>query len=228
MSPRGRVIAEVLGAFALATFAVSVLYRLRGVAFIEQNLAVLAAVLFLYLPAFILWRGGRDLDGYALRVRPLGRGLLYFAALTLVTVPLFTLGYRFWVHHGCLLFQRVMHARWLFCPPAIPPALRLPPAPHMVALSQLVVVALPEEFFFRGYLQGRLGEVLSRRAAWLWTAVLFALGHYLIAFDPASLAVFFPGLLFGLLRIATGSVLAGALFHAMCNVLIDVLHRSFG
>ena len=56
--------------------------------------------------------------------------------------------------------------------------------------------------------------------------VLFALGHFLVTFDPASLAVFFPGLLFGLLQRRTGSVLAGTLFHASCNVLIDVLHRS--
>ena len=47
-----------------------------------------------------------------------------------------------------------------------------------------------------------------------------------MTFDPASLAVFFPGLLFGLLQRRTGSVLAGTLFHASCNVLIDVLHRS--
>ena len=30
------------------------------------------------------------------------------------------------------------------------------------------------------------------------------------------------------LRMATGSVFAGALFHATCNLLIDTLHRSIG
>ena len=46
--------------------------------------------------------------------------------------------------------------------------------------------------------------------------------------EPAALAVFFPGLLFGLLRMHTGSILAGTLFHASCNLLIDILHRSVG
>jgi len=97
------------------------------------------------------------------------------------------------------------------------------------------VVALPEEVFFRGYLLGRLEAVWpSRRslfgapvgAALVVSAVLFALGHFLVDFNPQRLAVFFPALVFGWMRARTGSVAAGALFHAACNLLSEVLHAS--
>jgi membrane protease YdiL (CAAX protease family) len=219
---RRAVLVEVLGAFVVATAVVAGLYRLRGVPLIERNLAVVAAVGFLYLPALLLWRRGRDLDQYGLRVRPLGRGLLWFLGCAALIVPLFSLGYYAWLRLGCLHLPR-----WLaHCPPLGTPAVRWPPQLGLLLLSQLLVVALPEEFFFRGFIQGRLREVFSAPAAWLGQAVLFALGHYLVTFDPAALAVFFPGLLFGLLRAQTGSVLAGTLLHALCNLLIDVLHRS--
>jgi uncharacterized protein len=213
---------EVLAAFAVVTAAVSVLYRLRGIGFVDRNLAVIAAVLFLYVPATLLWRRKLDLDQYGLRLSPVGQSLLLYALSAVVVFPLFSASYFFFMRHVCPHLPRVL----MWCPPHINPTLRWPPQPLMVVLSQLLVVALPEEFFFRGYLQTRLSERLTFPVAWLLTGVLFALGHFLVTFDPASLAVFFPGLLFGLLQRRTGSVLAGTLFHASCNVLIDVLHRS--
>lgn len=223
---RGAVLLEVVAAFLGATAVVAGLYRLRSVPLIDRNLAVVAAVVFLYLPALILWRRGRDLDQYGLHLRPLGRGLLWFFGVAAVLVPLFSVGYYLWLRTGCLRLPS-----WLVYCPSVGPSLvgrtlRWPPQLGLLVLSQLLVVALPEEFFFRGFLQGRLREVFSAPAAWLGQAVLFALGHYLVTFDPSALAVFFPGLLFGLLRAQTGSVLAGTLLHAMCNILIDVLHRS--
>jgi len=98
------------------------------------------------------------------------------------------------------------------------------------------VVALPEEMFFRGYLLQRLEARFPPRhrlagapVGWalLLSAVLFALGHVLVDFNPQRLAVFFPALLFGWMRARTGSLAAGAAFHAFCNLLSDVLHTSF-
>lgn len=215
---------ETLVAFAAVTAAVSYLYRVRSVPFIERNLSVIAAVLFLYVPALLLWRRHRELERYGLRLPPLRRGLLLWGLLCLTVLPLFSLGYVVYIRAVCGHLPR-----WLVWCLALPsPALRLPPQLLMTALSQLIVVALPEEFFFRGYLQGRLADIWPERWAVPAAALLFALGHYLVTFEPAALAVFFPGLLFGLLRAHTGSILAGTLFHATCNLLIDVLHRSLG
>ena len=218
------MIAEVLLAFVAVTAVVSALYRLRTVPLIDRNLAVVAAVLFLYVPAMLLWRRKRDLDEYGLKLTPVGRGLLLWLGAIAVVLPLFCLGYYLYLRRICPHLPRAL----FWCPPALPPTLRWPPQPLLAVASQLIVVALPEEFFFRGFIQGRLREVASAPVAIIATAVIFAFGHLLVTFEPAALAVFFPGLLFGLLRAATGSILAGTLFHASCNLLIDVLHRSLG
>jgi membrane protease YdiL (CAAX protease family) len=185
---------------------------------------VVAAVLFLYVPAMLLWRRQLDLDEYGLRLLPALRGVALWLGGLVVVLPLFGLGYYVYMRHICPHLPRAL----FWCPPRLPPTLRWPPQPLLAIASQLIVVALPEEFFFRGYMQGRLREVVSAPAALVATAAVFALGHFLVTFEPAALAVFFPGLLFGLLRAATGSILAGTLFHASCNLYIDVLHRSLG
>ena len=59
------------------------------------------------------------------------------------------------------------------------------------------------------------------------TAALFALGHYLVTFEPQMLTRFIPGLVFGWMYTRTRSILAGTLFHAACNLFMDVLQRSF-
>lgn len=225
---------EAYVAFFGVTLFVSLLYHLRGVPFLERNLAVIAAVLFLYVPALLLWRRDRELEQYALRARPIARGLKFYALFVALVLPAFAAGYLFYVKRGCPL---ILHALGrlapralyvLHCPPALIPKLRLPPELFTTALSQLLVIALPEEFFFRGFILGRLCESMRPWRALVVSALLFALGHYLVNFQPGALAVFFPGLLFGILRLLTGSILAGTLFHATCNLLIETLHRSLG
>jgi membrane protease YdiL (CAAX protease family) len=104
-------------------------------------------------------------------------------------------------------------------------------------LGQLIVIALPEEALFRGYFQTRLHDLFPRRvrllgasfspAALSCQAALFALLHFLVGFAPERLAVFFPGVLFGLLRQARGGIGAAVWFHALCNLLSEVLARGY-
>lgn len=100
-------------------------------------------------------------------------------------------------------------------------------------LAELVLVALPEEAFFRGYLQSRLAERVPGRLglvthANLVASALFALGHFGTSVSIARASVFFPSLLFGLLRERTGGVVVPALYHALCNVLSRLLFQGFG
>ncbi|MDD5308453.1 MAG: CPBP family intramembrane metalloprotease [Deltaproteobacteria bacterium] len=106
-----------------------------------------------------------------------------------------------------------------------------------VALSQLLVVALPEEIFYRGYLMSRLDDVLPCRARVLGVqvgpglviqAVLFALGHFLVDFHPARLGVFFPALAFGWLKAKRGTIGAGVLFHAASNIFMEIFRAGYG
>lgn len=105
------------------------------------------------------------------------------------------------------------------------------------AFGQLVIIALPEEAFYRGYLQSRLDQALGPRvrifgaeigAGLLVTSALFALGHLATVHSPARLAVFFPSLLFGWLRSRTRGIGASCVFHAMCNVFSEVLGKGYG
>jgi membrane protease YdiL (CAAX protease family) len=111
-----------------------------------------------------------------------------------------------------------------------------PPALWDFVLGHLVMVALPEEALFRGYIQSRLCDVwpanrrlLGAEISWpafLLQAVLFALLHLASTGSPARLAVFFPSLLFGWLRAYRGGIGAAVIFHALCNLLSELLTRG--
>jgi len=120
---------------------------------------------------------------------------------------------------------------------------RLPFHPHLPAsvldelAGQFLVIALPEEAFFRGYLQTAFDDlwiprwtILGARLGpgWLLSAAIFAIGHLLTTPHPARLAVFFPALAFGWLRARTRGVGAGVVFHAVCNLYSATLARGYG
>ncbi len=102
-----------------------------------------------------------------------------------------------------------------------------------IFLMQLFLVGLPEEIFYRGYLQTRLDSLVGQDrtvfgALFNWKStilcsVLFALAHLATIHNPARLAVFFPSLLFGWMRRAYHDTLSPAIFHALCNVLSQLL-----
>jgi membrane protease YdiL (CAAX protease family) len=97
-------------------------------------------------------------------------------------------------------------------------------------------MALPEELFYRGWMQrtwaatapSRGRRVLGARlgAGFVLTQALFAAGH-LVLFQPWRLATFFPGLLFGWVRARTGDLAAPVVLHALANLLIATLEASF-
>jgi len=246
MAPKSRrgLLVEVLGVFGVATLICAVLWQLRGpVPFIARNLHALIAAVFLYLPTGLLLRRREDFVAYGLTLQPIGRGLLLFLAASVIVFPLFTLGlygyYRVtcgWAGAGRWLPLQLRSVCRRFVGSWSRARLRLPKAFGQLVLAQLVVVALPEEYFFRGYVQSRLEGVWPSRRKLLDVAVgpslvvasvLFALGHLLVDFNPLRLAVFFPALLFGWMRQATGSILAGVLFHAASNLVSELLHTIF-
>jgi hypothetical protein len=116
-------------------------------------------------------------------------------------------------------------------------ALKWGDAPLDEALGQVLAIALPEEVFYRGYLQSALDRAWPPRMRVLGADVgmglvlssaIFAIGH--VATEPhiARLSVFFPSLIFGYLRARSGGVGAPTLFHAACNLLAAYLGRGYG
>jgi membrane protease YdiL (CAAX protease family) len=88
-----------------------------------------------------------------------------------------------------------------------------------VMLAQLVRVALPEEIFFRGFLQ----EIFGNNAKGiLFVSLLFAGAHIPAFFfyrDVYALLTFFPSLVMGFLYMRTSSILPPVLFHFLANVV---------
>jgi hypothetical protein len=158
-----------------------------------------------------------DVRGLAARAARASAWALAFAALTFVPF------YFGWVY----LWRP--QSPFAFAPPG--------QAFASEVLGQLIIIALPEEAFYRGYLQSRLDEVWAPRLRILGAPVglgvlvsslVFAAGHLATIPEPARLAVFFPSLVFGWLRARTGGIGAAVLFHALCNVYSAVLGRGFG
>lgn len=243
--PRRRALIEAL----VASAAVTALVTAASGALPDKYVATAVGFVFLGATWALVWRGDDrrveasglalgglvlpgDLDVRRLAVsvaRALGWAAL-FAAIFFVP---FYFGWRhYWAPRGAF-------------------ALRVDPLDALNdVFGQVVIIALPEEAFYRGYLQSRLDEALPgfgwRRTAdggleprrlrvfgvhvgpaLLLTSVIFALGHLATIRQPARLAVFFPSLAFGWLRARTGGIGASLAFHAACNVFSEALGRGF-
>ncbi|XXF75736.1 MXAN_2755 family glutamic-type intramembrane protease [Myxococcaceae bacterium GXIMD 01537] len=195
---------------------------------------LVATVGFLYLPLIPMrWRN-EDFRDYGLTLRNWRQDVRLFLLLSLVVGPLFFVLFAGFVQ----VVPHLPEGLARLVTPFVGQAsfhLRLPPRFGEWVIDQLFVVALPEEFFYRGYMQSRLRDawpggrkVLGARlgrAFWV-TALLFALGHLAI-FQAWRLSVFFPALLFGWMRERTGTVIGAALFHAACNLFVHILEVSF-
>jgi uncharacterized protein len=232
VTERARTWVEVLVVFALATAAASVLYHLQSVPFIKANLHALVAAVFLILPQVMLRRRG-DIEKYGFTTRPRALGLKIAAIGVLVILPLFVACFYAYSRAICAWAPSLSAGS---CYRLVHPIPRLPDSFLMLTAAQLIVVGLPEELFFRGYVQGRLEEALpptrtvwGAKLGWAWiiSAVLFGIGHYLVTFEPQMLTRMFPGLVFGWMFARTRSILAGTIFHAACNLLMDVLNTTF-
>jgi membrane protease YdiL (CAAX protease family) len=124
------------------------------------------------------------------------------------------------------------------------------PSPQIFVFAfvgNLFFAALPEEIFFRGFVQPRLAGAAPRPPARrivfvplsrpiVQTAAIFAVTHVVFLPSPPGpfslaglerLTTFFPGLLFGALREDAGDVMTPALFHALCNAWLYCLQNGY-
>jgi uncharacterized protein len=80
-----------------------------------------------------------------------------------------------------------------------------------------VAPAIWEELAFRGVIQKRLGDILTRREAWIVQAALFSVLHL----SPVIFLTHFGmGLMFGWLRDRYASIYPGMCLHAAWNALV--------
>ncbi len=115
-------------------------------------------------------------------------------------------------------------------------SLNWPPQFLYEIIIQIFVVALPEELFYRGFLQSALLKKWPKHKltlgfplgfAIILTNIIFACGHWIGVWDTARLLTFFPGLIFSYLAYKNKSLFSAILFHAACNILGHILYASF-
>ena len=234
-----KALRDALWAFGAALVLVAAFVRIDvTVPLVGHVGSALVTVTLLYAPVIVGWRRGEDLYGYGFRMDPLGRGLSFGLGAPLIVFPLFALAYLGFYEVVCASGSLRALAPPMACRSFTgwayihAPVLDLDLAQFV--LVQIVVVALPEELFFRGCLLHLLERALPPKRRILgggvgWalviTAAMFALVHLPRQGDLRTLATFFPGLLFGWLRSATGSILAPVMAHAASNVFIRVLNQ---
>ncbi|MCE9625481.1 MAG: CPBP family intramembrane metalloprotease [Deltaproteobacteria bacterium] len=168
-------------------------------------------VLLIYVPILVLWLRKERMDFFETSWGQLARSLGSFLLLAAILFPVVEMGNRWF---QATFFHRHYvggHYEGL----------------AKAALFQFLLVGIPEEFFYRGYMQTQFGRLWGKPfrlfgtpVGWslLLTSFLFALSHSMIVLRWWHFSIFFPSLAFGWLREKTDAITAGALFHALCNV----------
>ncbi|MEL6547254.1 MAG: CPBP family intramembrane glutamic endopeptidase, partial [Myxococcota bacterium] len=225
--------------------SLTVAKTIGGVAVIGTLALTVAAIMQLWIP---LWRAqklDRDYDFVGLHTQGLATDLKWVAVLVLITFPPYALAHYAYMTAGhdwvtAAGFEEL--ARYIprrDFSPSFPSGERLLERTGwfiQMAATHALGVALPEETFYRGYLQPRLeSKWAPRRAifgvrlgvAALIATFLFALGHVLGEWNPLRMGPFIPGLVFAWQRNASGSVIGAISYHALCNILGEVLFSLY-
>jgi len=212
-------IIEALSVFILACVLILISRYFLSLAGMPKILPLAAALIFLLLPIVFIRLRKQEYSQYGLFPENILNEISSVIKTSALIFPLFIIGFYFWQRYAIGNF-----AGW-----------SLPNNLLLLSISHLLLAALPEEVFFRGYLQTRLKMFIPAgpKALWIkcWPSIiacstLFAACHFIIDFRISRLAVFFPSLIFGWLKEKTGTVTAPVLFHVMCNILMVILETS--
>ena len=263
---RRRVLVEVLVLWLVTLLAIRAVVGVQALGLPDVLLA-LVPFLFIYSPVWLCsWRGV-DSYAYKIAIPAFGdfaawgrAARLCAAVIALILIP-WLVGYHLYQNaaralidvvgpigsfaKGQSVFMGVIGGDidvlgpdpWATLTQTVAPAWRVPKDAWLLVPYHIFFVAIPEEFFYRGYVQTRLNEVFPRRWRFFGTQVgpglvlaclLFAFGHSLVTVQWWHFATFFPGLAFGWMRERTGGPVAGALFHAWSNVTVTWLNALYG
>lgn len=239
--PRGRVWAEVLVLYLGTCLAIRALRAAQIGLSLPEDVLIVVALLFMKVPDLAERWTGWHLESSIVQPVPflpaLRRAGWHWALAVLAIYPAFLVGHHLWQSWGFTFVTRdLLELRTFYRPHH--PDFGLPPELWKQAIYQLVAVGYAEEWFYRGYMQSRLDGILPTRGPrvlgvvlgpsfWV-TAVLFTLGHSIVTWQWWQPFIFFPSLVFGWLRIRTGNILAGSLFHAFANTAMGALDHIYG
>jgi membrane protease YdiL (CAAX protease family) len=158
--------------------------------------------------------------GASLRASNLWGDLRRAAVVALLTFPLFALSHHLW--------QEALGHPWR--------GFRVPPDLVSVWAKNTLLIALPEELFYRGFVETRLERVWpTTKMVWglplgrtvVLASALFALGHFLGEYNPARLGPFFPAFVFSALTRRSGSITGAVVYHGASNAFSHLLAAGY-
>lgn len=91
------------------------------------------------------------------------------------------------------------------------------PSTFVASFLGVFLAATAEEIFFRGYLVGRLSKTFGLASTLIISSSLFCVAHCL----PIQLYPYYliGGLIYGMLRLASGSLWPALVAHTICNLM---------
>lgn len=182
----------------LTFYVVVILAILLSKFFLPSNYVISIAAMLMLLP--ILLKGDSGLFKYDLK------GVLIGLGVSAVLLSIYTAVIYF---YGLYVGQKLV----------------INSLPVAFILTQLLMVALPEEVFFRGYLQNKIGNNIK---GIIIVSLLFAVGHFItlclggghnIAICSQAILTFFPSLVMGYLYLKTKRLWASIIFHFFANIV---------
>ncbi len=201
---------KTLGVWFLTMLAIRGLYEANRIPQLAEYTSALTAILLVYPPLWIFSRRRETPPFFEKNLRELFQSLLWCLATALLIFPPLELLNRIFQHYAFGNHYVGGNYQGL----------------ANFAFFQIMVVAIPEEIFYRGYLQTQFNRIWGRPwkffgaplgRGFFFTCLLFAFSHSLIQLQWWHFSIFFPSLVFGWLREKTGAVTASALFHALSN-----------
>ncbi|MFQ5823254.1 MAG: type II CAAX prenyl endopeptidase Rce1 family protein [bacterium] len=179
-----------------------------------------ALAIWIYIPTLVILIRGRNFEDYGITLKRWKKSLQEVGILSLIVLPPYVIAfYMIESYFNSATFRLTISDEFL-----------------ARTVFLILFISLPEEYFFRGYLQTELNRVFGKKHRMLGvnfgiglilSAIIFGLVHALLGGGWPALLTIFSGLLFGWLREKTGGILAPTLFHGLGNVVYLNLLESF-
>lgn len=218
------IILELLSVLLLTDVLITGLNKLSEMSGIigllaEKSWIILALIIVVVIPWAFREREGWSWREFGLSLNHLGKyillGLIGYSLVFPIVTAIFISNPQFDI--GVAKAQGFDMERLAHLPLGLLLSLGLVGLPLLTLLGS----ALPEEFFYRGYMQGLLTRSIGPAWAFLIIAISFSYGHYFAIPGGLGFALrAIPGsLLFGCLYLSTGSIIPGIVAHLLLNVI---------
>ena len=220
--------------FLLFTVLLSLLYHLATInSLLYNHLTELFAIIFLFSP-FLFFKAVKEHDftDFGFSFSAILKGLL----ISVIILGGYIIAHYFWFKTACTagslptLGRSCSHYKGSFLWP-----LGVSSTLNLLAVH-LIAVAMPEEFFYRGFLMPLILKSKSLKKysllkrytyAIILQALFFGLGHFLVDGNPMRLAVIFPALLFGTVAIWSRSITSTIIIHGLANFISEILEKGW-